>query len=116
MTKATKAVWKESRLIREAIRRALLDEWDPIGIGEVAEGQSECDTDVPVIYRILISQGSRSELFDYLLSIETEHMGLVGDRQATEKFADRLRDIVEQVERNQDNARLTQRSQAPGDS
>jgi hypothetical protein len=112
----TKTIWKEGRLIREAIRRALLGEWDPIGIGEYAEAQSEYDTYVPVIFRILISRGSRSELLDYLWSIETEHMGLVGDRQATEKFADRLRDIAEQVERNQDNARLTQRSQVPGDS
>jgi len=94
-----KTVWKEGRLIREAIRRALLDEWDPIGIGEYAEAQSEYDTYVPVIYRILISRGSRSELFDYLWSIETEHMELVGDRQATEKFVERLRDIIEQAGR-----------------
>jgi len=99
MTKATTAVWKESRPVREAIRRALLDERDPIGIGEDAEAQSEYDTYVPVIYRILISQGSRDELLAYLWSIETEHMGLVGDRQATEKFVDRLRNIIEQAGR-----------------
>jgi hypothetical protein len=35
-------------------------------------------------------ESRESELFDYLWWLETEHMGLPGDRQATELFAHRL--------------------------
>jgi hypothetical protein len=33
-----------ARLFREAIRRAQLKEWDPIGVGEIAEAQDEYDS------------------------------------------------------------------------
>jgi hypothetical protein len=47
---------------------------------------------------MLISQQGRAEIFDYLWWLETQHMGLTGDRQATEKFADRLLEIPSEVE------------------
>lgn len=87
-----------ARLFHEAIKRALLKEWDPIGVSEIAEAQDEYDSYVPTIYKMLISQKPRHEIFDYLWWLETEHMGLTGDRQATEKFADRLMKIPDEVE------------------
>ena len=45
---------------------------------------------VPSIYKLLDTRKPGSELFDYLWWLETEHMGLPGDRQATELFAHRL--------------------------
>jgi len=88
-----------ARMFHEAIRRALLQEWDPIGIGAIAEAQDEYDSYVPSIYKMLISQKPRHEIFDYLWWLETEHMGLTGDRQATEKFAERLMRVSEEVDK-----------------
>ncbi len=88
-----------ARLFHQAIRRALLREWDPIGVGEFAEAQDEYDSYVPAIYKLLIARKPRHEVFEYLWWLETEHMGLTGDRQATEKFAERLLQIPDEVER-----------------
>jgi|SRR5262245_42215862 len=87
------------RLFHEAIRRALLTEWDPIGVNGVAEAQDEYDSYVPAIYKMLISRKPRHELFDYLWWLETEHMALAGDRRATERFVDRLMQIPDEIER-----------------
>lgn len=95
----TTDVRNRARLFHEAIRRALLKEWDPIGVGEITEAQDEYDSYVSTIYKMLISRASRHEVFDYLWWLETEHMGLTGDRQATEKFADRLMKIPDDVEK-----------------
>jgi len=43
---------------------------------------------------MMMSRKPKSELFDYLWWLETEHMGLIGDRQATEEFADYLLSIT----------------------
>jgi hypothetical protein len=88
-----------ARLFHEAIRRALLTEWDPIGVNGVAEAQDEYDSYVPAIYKMLISRKPRHELFDYLWWLETEHMALAGDRRATERFVDRLMQIPDEIER-----------------
>ena len=88
-----------ARMFHAAIRQALLQEWDPIGIGTITEAQDEYDSYVPSIYKMLISQKPRHEIFDYLWQLETDHMGLVGDRQATEKFAERLMRVSEEVDK-----------------
>jgi hypothetical protein len=95
----TTDIRNRARLFHEAIRRALLTEWDPIGVGEIAEAQGEYDSYVSAIYKMLITQKPRHEVFDYLWWLETEHMGLTGDRQATEKFADRLMKVPEEVDK-----------------
>jgi acetyl-CoA carboxylase alpha subunit len=93
---------QRARVFREAIRRALLNEWDPVGVNEIAEAQDEYDSYVPTIYKMLISRKPRHYVFDYLWQLETEHMGLTGDRQATERFVDRLMQIPEEIERGGD--------------
>ena len=87
-----------AHIFHEAIRRALLQEWDPVGVGDIPEAQDEYDSYVSTLYKMLIAQKSRDEVFDYLWWLETEHMGLTGDRQATEKFADRLMQLPTEVE------------------
>lgn len=88
-----------ARIFHETIRRTLLREWDPIGVGAIAEAQDEYDAYVPTIYKMLIARHSRHEVFEYLWWLETEHMGLTGDRQATEKFADRLMQLPDEVDK-----------------
>jgi hypothetical protein len=74
----------------DAIRRALLKEWDPINVGDLPEGENEYDPYINKIYTLLTTRATRQQLFDYLWWVETEHLGLVGKRQATERFAERL--------------------------
>src|SRR5512141_2039927 len=89
---------RRARLFHEIIRRALLKEWDPIGVGDIAEAQDEYDAYVSAIYTMLISRKPRHEILEYLWWLETAHMGLRGDRPATEKFADRLMQIPDEVD------------------
>lgn len=82
----------------QAIRKALLVEWDPIGVGEIPDAQGEYDSYVSSIYKLLIQRSSVSKIFDYLWWLETEHMGLLGDRQRTESFAARLARLPEELD------------------
>jgi hypothetical protein len=43
---------------------------------------------------MLLAQKPMKELLDYLWWLETERIGLTGNRDATEKFADRLMQIA----------------------
>jgi hypothetical protein len=80
-----------------AIREVLLNEWDPIGVAQIPETADEYDSYVPTIYKMLISRVPKHELFDYLWWLESEHMGLTGDRGRTEEFTNRLLDIEKDV-------------------
>lgn len=80
-----------------AIRNALREEWDPIGVRHFPEAQDEYDSYVGPIYKLLIHRASKHEIFDYLWWLETQHMGLTGDRQATEAFAERLLTLREKL-------------------
>jgi hypothetical protein len=77
---------------------APLKEWDPLGIKYIPEIQNEYDSYVPAIYKLLITQRPKQEIFDYLWWLETNHMGCTGDRQATEQFAERLLRIPLEIE------------------
>lgn len=77
----------------------LLREWDPIGIANVPEAADEYDSYVVEISGLLIRHQSRQQLTDHLWWIETEHMGLCGNRPKTEAIADRLCDLRSEIER-----------------
>jgi hypothetical protein len=93
----THAYLNRARRYHNAIRAALMNEWDPIGVKGIAEASDEYDAYVSAIYKLLIEQCDRRELFNYLWWLETEHMGLTGDRQATGQFAERLRKLCEEL-------------------
>ena len=99
----TKDYRGRARLLHQAIRRALLIEWDPIGVGQMPEAQDEYDSYVPQIYKMLITERPKHEIFEFLWWLETEHIGLSGDRQATEAFAERLMRIPGEIERTGSN-------------
>jgi hypothetical protein len=77
----------------EAIRRAMLEQWDPIGVINIAEARDEYDDYVFDLYKRLVDGGSKSEVFDYLWSLETQHMGLSGNRDVTDSFSGYLIDL-----------------------
>jgi len=93
-----KAVLAVTERYLAAIKAALLNEWDPIGVKQFPEAQDEYDSYAPHIYTLLITRRPKQEVFDYLWWLETEHMGLTGARQATEQFAERLLRISREIE------------------
>lgn len=76
-------------LYRE-IREVLFREWDPIGVQAMRGAEDEYDAYVPVLGSMVIARKSVNELFEHLLWLETEHMGLAADRQRTQRVAEKL--------------------------
>jgi hypothetical protein len=67
----------------------------PIGIQNVPEAQDEYDTYVSSVYQLLVSGKPEYEIFDYLWQVETEHMGLSGDKEQTKAIARKLVGLLE---------------------
>lgn len=83
----------DAKAIQDAIRKALMQDWDPIGVKAVPQAQDEYDSYIGGVYRILASSRSEEELIEFLLSVETKHMGLSEQpdlRQRLRKIARRL--------------------------
>jgi hypothetical protein len=68
----------------------LLHRWDPIGVSDCNEARDEYDAYIGEIYGLLIRDEPRHKLIDFLWWVETEHMGLCGNRSNTEKVANLL--------------------------
>jgi len=86
---------EKAKRCHELIHEILLKEWDPICIGHVPQARDEYDSYVGHVYRLVARRASRHEIFDYLWWAETQHMGLYGNRQRTEKIAERLVNLME---------------------
>lgn len=74
----------------EQVREAINREWDPIGVSMYSEEVDEYDGYIPSLCRLLREKASRDQIFEYLWTIETESIGLSGNKEATEEFTDRL--------------------------
>jgi hypothetical protein len=87
------------------VRHIILHEWDPIGIqGYKGWPEDEYDSYVPEVCRLLIRSASFAEVFSYLWWLETQHMGLPGERERTGVFARQLTMIGEELgQQGQDN-------------
>ena len=85
----------KAKSFHDAIHKILIEEWDPIGVGDIPEAQDEYDSYIPQIYKMLIARKPKHEIFEYLWWLETEHMSLSGDRQRTEQYAERLFNLPE---------------------
>lgn len=81
---------RAKQFLMQEIQKILLNEWDPIGIQDIPEAQDEYDSYVSDIYKLIQSKRTESEVFDYLWGIETEHMGLSGDKKHTQTIAHKL--------------------------
>ena len=80
------------------IQEILLKEGDPIGVSHIPEAQDEYNAYVGEVYRLLSRRATQREIFDYLWWVETQHMSLCGDRQRTEKIAEKLANLVAEIE------------------
>lgn len=74
----------------ESVRRAVHADWDPIGVAEFGAETGEYDSYIPGLCELLSRHAPEKEVFEYLWTVETESLGLEGNRQATERFAKRL--------------------------
>ncbi|MES2792393.1 MAG: hypothetical protein V4719_22440 [Planctomycetota bacterium] len=74
----------------EIVRSIVHKDWNPIGVADLTGEFGEYDSYIPGLCELLRRNASESELFDYLWTVETQSIGLIGDRQATESFAKRL--------------------------
>jgi hypothetical protein len=83
-------VSQETKVLKIAVRRILLCEWDPIGVKAIMEAQDEYDAYVDSICELLLSGSSREEVCDYLRWVETEVMGLEGEEQRISVVAGEL--------------------------
>jgi hypothetical protein len=81
---------RAKQFLMEEIQKILLNEWDPIGIQGIPEAQDEYDSYVSDVYKLIQSKRTESEVFDYLWGVETEHMGLSGDKKHTQTIAHKL--------------------------
>jgi hypothetical protein len=86
-----------ARCYHEAIRRVLLHEWDPIGVRDAPGAADEYDAYVGEVYGLLIRREPRHRMVDFLWWVETEHMGLCGNRRHTEAVADRLLQLPDEL-------------------
>ncbi len=66
--------------LSEKIRTVLIADWDPIGVRDVAAARDEYDQYVASVAVLVRAGRTASDLSKYLLEIETETMGLPGDR------------------------------------
>jgi len=70
------------------VRALLLS--DPIGFRDEPAAQDECDACASVIVDMINAGRSETELADYLVSLETDAMGLEADRRRAESVATKL--------------------------
>lgn len=45
---------EKAKKIHQDIQKALIDEWDPIGVGGISEARDEYDSYVSTIYKLLL--------------------------------------------------------------
>lgn len=91
---------QKAKQYHEAIHRILLYDWDPIGVSDIPEAQDEYDSYVGGVYRLLITRATQHQIFDFLWDVETNRMGLFGNRSRTQNIAEQLHKLIDQIESN----------------
>ncbi len=71
----------------DQIRKALHYRWDPIGVACYSDEMGEYDGYIPALCGLLEKGVNQQQIFEYLWMIETNTMGLEGDKKATEEFS-----------------------------
>ena len=84
-----------SRALQSQVADCLLREWDPIGVQEFPEAQDEYDSYVGGIVALLMRGAVAVELSEHLWRIETERMGLAGDRENAARVAALLKALAD---------------------
>jgi len=80
------------------IRRILLEDWDPIGIGDNPGAQNEYDSYLGGVYKLLARDASIQEIVWHLHEIERVSMGLQPKEQRLTAAAEKLKSLRPSVE------------------
>ncbi len=88
---------KTEKSLYSEIRKAVHNEWDPIGVSNFTNDLGEYDAYIPELCRFLSHNPSSQEIFDYLWVIETNSIGMEGDKQSTLKFSEKLKILIDQT-------------------
>lgn len=67
--------------LRPAIRRVLMEKWDPLAVSDLAEAAHEYDNYIPGLYSLLAGEAPDEQIVAHLRKIETEWMGLGAQEQ-----------------------------------
>jgi hypothetical protein len=86
---------QQANSYQDAIRHALLSEWDPIGVADVPQAQDEYDGYISQVYGMLIRREPKYKLADFLWWAETENRRLYGNRRRIDRVAELLLRIIE---------------------
>jgi hypothetical protein len=84
---------QRSKEIQSEIREILLKDWDPVGVGDIAEASDEYDGYVGGIYRLLALGADESKIVEHLYHIETAYMGLSLKKQSLYDVAQLLKRV-----------------------
>ena len=92
---------RPGRLLYKLVHHVLIDEWDPIGVGRMRQGQAEYDSYIPGIIHLLDSGADKVKLADHLHELVTVNMGLRRDRWRSTLVAARLLEIYSELVNHQ---------------
>src|SRR5688572_28289131 len=92
------SIRRSSEEIPRGYPKGVLDGLGPHRVSQIGEAQDEYDGYVGSVYKLLIQRSPVSKIFDYLWWLETEQMGLAGDRPTTQRFAERLARLPDEIE------------------
>jgi len=93
----SKARERASRYLH-AVAPILLREWDPLGVVDIPEADDEYNTYVNGVVSLLVRGEPKEKLVEYLWAVETENMGLDGDRARVEAVAARLLQLRREID------------------
>lgn len=85
----------EAKALYDRVREAVHRRWDPIGVAAYSEEMGEYDSYIPALCRLLENHASSEQIFKYLWTMETESIGLSGNRPSTEAFSIWLYNLAE---------------------
>ena len=60
------------------IRQVLLNDWDPLNVGELSTCADEYDCCIGGIYRLLVTRSTAEEIAEHLAEREKDHFGYEG--------------------------------------
>lgn len=80
---------KEQTKLYKIIDRILWNEWDPLGVNDVAP-RDEYQSYVSELYEMLIENRTAKEISERLFKIETETIGVTGSREYCLRIAQML--------------------------
>ena len=73
--------------IKDQIRKAMLNSWDPIGVSQYDGSKDEYDQYIPGLYKLMSNAASEQQIFNFLWHVEIDLIGIEGDTEKTRKFA-----------------------------